>query len=85
MGSGYYCTIIKKGGKYYYGSVDVKNESVVCTDEVLKRISANKFQGMAAYDMPENLVINEDGNLVTYVYNPDFDEWVYFGEKIRVY
>jgi len=85
MGSGAYCTIIKKGGRYYYGSVDVINESVVCTDEVLKRISANKYQGMAAYDMPENLVIDEAGNLVTYVYNPDFDEWVYFGEKIRVY
>ena len=80
-----YKTIARISGKYYYCYIDIENEKLETTDEVLRKISINEYQGDAAYDMPERLVIDGGGNLNTYVYNPDVDEWVFMGMNVRVY
>lgn len=84
-GGNIYSAIVYRQGKYYLDGIDVSSATLSETDDVLQKISSKKYRGMAAYDMPEELIINSYDNLEVYVYNPDVDEWVSYGEWQRVF
>jgi hypothetical protein len=86
LNQGFIYCIYKQRNKYYIGMIDGNTDAISELYEVV-RVSATRYENRDNGDMPERFNIQNNGDIMSYVYNPDApsrNKWVYMGTWVRL-